>query len=108
MTYQAIYDGNGRLCVQRTEDNGAVTSFCPGSDLWNQYVAQFGAPPATGTPTTPTAPLPQNVQNAIANFHTFKQSTAQQRAAMTTAQIAGLIDNVIDCLNYLNNQIQNS
>jgi len=77
MVDQIIYDNSGAFqCVIRANPNGSQTSFGPGSNLWDDYIAKNGTPPATGTPTFPPAPIPANVQTAMTALKNYFAGTA--------------------------------
>lgn len=111
MTFQIAYDDAGNFqYVQQNNDDGTWWQFGPGSTPWDGYVAKFGVPPATGTPTNPrpSIVLPAKVQSAIAVFQNFKRATPAQQNSLTGPQIADLFNASIDAFNWLNNQLKNS
>ena len=56
---QVIYgDDQSLQGVLRTNADGSSIFFRAGSDLWTDYVAKNGAPPAIGTPTNKPARIP--------------------------------------------------
>jgi hypothetical protein len=80
---QILYDQSGAFeCILRTNANGTQIQFTPGSDLWADYVAQNGVPPATGTPTFKPARIAKQVHAVFLALQGLNLTAAQINQGM--------------------------